>query len=68
MRTKDKAYHYYKPSPEVRKEVPVVHHCGSCQHFVWGLITPFYDTDGSCGLTNYAKCHNRDGCQHWEMK
>ena len=63
-----KGAYLHKPTKEKKKEPVVVHHCESCKHFVWGLITPFYDTDGSCGLTNYAKCHNRDGCQCWEMK
>ena len=56
-----------KPKKEKKVAVPVTH-CESCKHFRWGLRTAFYDTDGSCVLTNYAKSHNKDGCQHWEMK
>ena len=63
-----KGAYLHKPRKEEKKITPIVHHCESCQHFVWGLRTAFYDTDGSCSLTKYAKSHSRDGCQYWEAK
>lgn len=51
-----------------KMEKPVNHYCETCKHFRWGLITPFYDTNGSCELTNYSKSNRSIACPSWEMK
>lgn len=57
-----------KPTKEKKApEIPVTH-CKTCKHFRWGLITAFYDTDGTCDLRGYSKHHDDEACGHWERK
>ena len=37
-----------KPTKEKKKAELPVHHCESCRHFLWGLITPNTNADGAC--------------------
>lgn len=60
----------HKPRKEKKTEVPV-HHCESCKHFEWGLITPYSDADGVCMFDpKWAKrkYHHAEACGHYERK
>lgn len=59
-----------KPQKEVKENLPV-NHCVSCQHFLWGLITPYTNADGACiydKSKTKRKYHGDPACCHWERK
>lgn len=61
-----------KPTKEKKKVEPLpVHHCESCRHFLWGLITPYTNADGACIYIKEKakrKYHGDEACSHWERK
>lgn len=54
-----------------KEPTPIIHHCKSCKHFMWGLITPYTDYDGVCMFNRDVakrKSHQQEACANWERK